>query len=105
MSRLVGAGRTQHREFPSWHDGCTPRVGLLHLALSTLRDSMRTSIPATVLAATLWFSTGCGSNALPGRDAGGSGGFGTGGFYGDGGDIGTGGFATGGSWGSGGVGI
>ncbi len=65
---------------------------------------MRTSIPATVLAATLWMSAGCGSNALPGRDAGGTGGFGSGGFYGYGGDIGTGGFATGGNWGAGGTG-
>ena len=63
---------------------------------------MRTSIPATVLAAALWMSAGCGSNALPGRD-GGTGGFGSGGFYGYGGDIGTGGFATGGTWGAGGA--
>jgi hypothetical protein len=56
---------------------------------------MRTSIPATALAVVFWASAGCGSNALPGGNTGGSGGFGTGGFYGDGG--GTGGFATGGN--------
>ena len=63
---------------------------------------MRTSIPATVLAMTLWFSAGCGSNALPGRDGGGTGGIGTGGYYGQTGGWGTGGEGTGGFWGSGG---
>jgi hypothetical protein len=67
---------------------------------------MRASITATVLAATLWMSAGCGSNALPGRDGGGgTGGVGTGGFYGEtGGNWGTGGYATGGNWGTGGYG-
>ena len=68
---------------------------------------MRTSIPATVLAATLWMSAGCGSNALPGRDGGGTGGIGTGGYYGQTGGWGTGGegtggVGTGGDWGTGG---
>jgi hypothetical protein len=57
---------------------------------------MRTSIPATVLAAALWASAGCGANALPGRDAGGTGGIGTGGFYQGTGGEGTGGWGTGG---------
>jgi hypothetical protein len=65
---------------------------------------MRTSIPIAFLAAALWLSASCNSNALPGRDAGGTGGFGTGGIYGDGGSWGTGGVGTGGSWGTGGVG-
>jgi hypothetical protein len=64
---------------------------------------MRTSTSATVLAATLWLSAGCGTNALPGRDAGGTGGFGTGGVYGYGGFPGTGGIVGDGGSGTGGV--
>lgn len=70
---------------------------------------MRKSIPATILAATIWMSAGCGTNALTGRDGGGTGGVGTGGFYGQTGGRGTGGgetggfFETGGTFGTGGV--